>query len=620
MIRFKVGDTGGGGGGTVTGGNNGVTLNGANIQLGQLAAGAGASSFTADRFLYFGAFKFQFGGSAGNNLFKFDGNTGNFSIGTAAPSTKAIFEITSTDKGVLISRMTTVQRDLIPAPDTSLLIFNLTTNQYEWWDGAAWVSFSTTYTAGSGITLSAGVFKLGASSSASGPADFTEHRYVNLNGYLLRVFGTSSGAAGQLAIDGYTGITSVRGSGTDTVFVFGDSTKFAYLRANSIGTTYSDEKALALLNLTQASAGSQQMSPALRWRGYGWKTNAVAASQSVDFKAEVLPVQGAVSPTGLWRLGASINGTAYIDNLFTVGSDGEIESYGSYVIGKYVPSTINIVARIAASSSEANMGISIVPRGTGSLTAAVADNTNAGGNSRGQNSVDWQTATRTASNQVASGNFSVLGGGFQNRVSAYAGVVLGGNNNFVDGQNGTAGGANCRAASNYTFAIGYYAYSYIYGMQSRASGFHSVQGDAQASGLIVRRNQAGLATGDTSILYTDGAAGLLVPDGSTRFWTVQIWYNSFVTARAGTTTGVAVNDSFGGSDLLYVTKVAGVLTIIGGSTTLFFKSVGGMGTAGRTYTVGGSNNLLISIVAPTFAGGGTLTLKSVARIELVENA
>jgi len=59
--------------------------------------------------------------------------------GTIAPS--AILEARSTTKGFLAPRMTTTQRNAISSPATSLLIFNTTTGQYEYWDGSAWTSF-----------------------------------------------------------------------------------------------------------------------------------------------------------------------------------------------------------------------------------------------------------------------------------------------------------------------------------------------------------------------------------------------------------------------------------------------------------------------------------------------
>lgn len=51
----------------------------------------------------------------------------------------AIFQVDSTKEGILIPRMTTTQRNAIASPTTSLLIFNLTTNQYEYFEGSVWV-------------------------------------------------------------------------------------------------------------------------------------------------------------------------------------------------------------------------------------------------------------------------------------------------------------------------------------------------------------------------------------------------------------------------------------------------------------------------------------------------
>lgn len=88
---------------------------------------------------------------------------------------------------------------------------------------------------------------------------------------------------------------------------------------NSLGTTQTETSGLALVNETAAGAGAQQISPALRLRGYGWKTDATAASQSVDFRAHVVPVQGAAAATGYLTLQASINGGAYSE-LLRVGN------------------------------------------------------------------------------------------------------------------------------------------------------------------------------------------------------------------------------------------------------------------------------------------------------------
>lgn len=84
---------------------------------------------------------------------------------------------------------------------------------------------------------------------------------------------------------------------------------------NALGVTQTNTSGIVLSNNTAAAAGAQQISPALRWRGSGWKTTATAASQTVDFIADVLPIEGTTSPTGIWQLKSSINGGAYSEVL-----------------------------------------------------------------------------------------------------------------------------------------------------------------------------------------------------------------------------------------------------------------------------------------------------------------
>lgn len=59
-------------------------------------------------------------------------------IGTNTPNASALLELVSSTKGALIPRMTTAQRNAIAAPATSLIIFNVTSNCYEYYDGSTW--------------------------------------------------------------------------------------------------------------------------------------------------------------------------------------------------------------------------------------------------------------------------------------------------------------------------------------------------------------------------------------------------------------------------------------------------------------------------------------------------
>ncbi|WP_052823453.1 hypothetical protein [Neotamlana sedimentorum] len=56
-------------------------------------------------------------------------------IGTTSPNNSAILDIASTDKGILIPRLTTTQKNSITLPATGLMVFNTTTNTLEFNSG-----------------------------------------------------------------------------------------------------------------------------------------------------------------------------------------------------------------------------------------------------------------------------------------------------------------------------------------------------------------------------------------------------------------------------------------------------------------------------------------------------
>nr|WP_294895880.1 hypothetical protein [uncultured Pedobacter sp.] len=61
-------------------------------------------------------------------------------IGTVTPDKSAALDISSTNTGILVPRMTLVQRNAIVAPANGLLVYNTNDLKFNYWNGAKWVA------------------------------------------------------------------------------------------------------------------------------------------------------------------------------------------------------------------------------------------------------------------------------------------------------------------------------------------------------------------------------------------------------------------------------------------------------------------------------------------------
>lgn len=77
-------------------------------------------------------------------------------VGTSTPDNSAMLEVSATDRGFLLPRMTTVQRISISAPATGLQVFDSNTNSIWYYNGTYWVNTQAMATEGdvkSGIQI-----------------------------------------------------------------------------------------------------------------------------------------------------------------------------------------------------------------------------------------------------------------------------------------------------------------------------------------------------------------------------------------------------------------------------------------------------------------------------------
>jgi hypothetical protein len=189
-------------------------------------------------------------------------------------------------------------------------------------DGA-WTAIS------SGATLAANTF--------TGLQQFsgTTHAGIRLNNLTTAERDALTGAAAGMAIwnttDGRLQLHNGSSWTSGMVRLSGDTMTGALtVGLSALGTT--PTAALSLTNSTAAAVGAQQVSPSLVLEGQGWKTTATAASQTVRFRQNVLPIQGAANPTGGWRLQSEINNSGTWADRLTVRTDG-IDIANDYRIG-----------------------------------------------------------------------------------------------------------------------------------------------------------------------------------------------------------------------------------------------------------------------------------------------
>ena len=201
------------------------------------------------------------------------------------------------------------------------------------------------------------------------------------------------------------------------------------------------------------------------------------------------------------------------------------------------PNATVYVSAITSSAGSTDADVAIVAKGTGATTAQVADATATGGNKRGQYATDWQKS-RSAAAEVASGLYSFIGGGDQNRASGNWSVVSGGYINIASNStcvvaggtgNTSSGGSATVGGGDSNTSNGSYAtiaggsnntasgtYSFVSGGSSGTTrgitGYHVFPACYGIVGFSAGNSQSGLLLVGT--VTTNATATVLTSDGS----------------------------------------------------------------------------------------------------------
>lgn len=324
------------------------------------------------------------------------------------------------------------------------------------------------------------------------------------------------------------------------------------------------------------------------------------------------------------------------------------------------PNATITVSEFTATNAATNVDAAIKAKGTGAHLAQTPDSTATGGDKRGQYAVDWQKV-RAAADQVASGNYSTIGGGERNKASAGWTTVAGGYNNRARGATCVVGGGESNDAANnsstvsggssnatandyafitgglsnscsgyisgvlggsensstyhYTLSSGYRSKAYLYGQMSRASGMFGAVGDAQGSALTLRR----AITGTTATeLFLDGSA-LQAVLNSNSAWNAEISVVAIIkTVGDGT---VTLGDVHGSNYRVTIKNIGGTTALVGSVEQIGTDSNdAGMAGCDVTITADNTNDCLKITFTPPTAAGSTTVTRVVASVKLTEVA
>jgi hypothetical protein len=305
--------------------------------------------------------------------------------------------------------------------------------------------------------------------------------------------------------------------------------------------------------------------------------------------------------------------------------------FGS-VANTYIPTTTTQVygtptlsfSGVAGLGLQSDGSLYVSPAGTGALQAQKTDSTATGGNARGANAVDWQTA-RNASSQVASGQYSVNGGGFGNTASSlYSGISSGLGNTSSNLVTIVAGGQSNTANGSYSAIVGGISnnsagyLSFIGGgTANSAAGYFNVIGggftnNGTANGAVT--TQSGTMNGTTAVTLSGSNASIKVGQYITG---TSISSDTYVAAISGTSLTLSKVASGSSTSTLSFYTPHGV--VVGGGNnqaTGSYSFIGGGGDAGTagnrnsaagdwsTISGGFKNSITASSANYGFIGGG----------------
>jgi hypothetical protein len=317
-------------------------------------------------------------------------------LGTAAPESSSVLDMSSTNKGFLMPRMTTIQREAIQSPANGLLIYNTTTNGLEVFiiSGAnrAWMGLV-------GIVYGA------AGSTTTYPLDPTN--------YATGIYAAAIGGQGNVA------------SGLNAIAIGGVSNLASGINSSTVGGT-----ANTVGTALPSNAGLNSFT-------LGGSTNTVLGANSCILGGSNM---NKVERDNSGILGGT-NNLVLKDNAVDLGGVGNIvDGISAGILAGTLNKTANLNATVSGGTTNAAFGLNSGIMG-GHDNLANNENTTVIGGSTNQALGVNSTIAGGNTNKVSTTNSGVLAGA-TNQANGYNSAVVGGASNVVKGYNSVSAGGH----------------------------------------------------------------------------------------------------------------------------------------------------------------------------------
>ena len=449
------------------------------------------------------------------------------SNGAAAHST-AMLDVSSQSKGLLIPRMTTIQRSNIANPATSLMVYDTDLNGYMYYDGTAWVSISTGVAPGTEWKLSGNT---GANPSLSFlgtldgfPLTFRVSNQksgrIDLVGNTTLGFKAANGLADgthNVAIGGHALFTNTIG---DYFVAIGDSALYYSNNPNSLNTAVGAKALLSnTIGLHNVAMGYKSLySNTVGTFNSAFGTNSLVANTS----------GGSNSAFGLSALAANQvgnNNSGYgFSALFKNVSGSNNAAFGSGALQNNLESGNSAFGTNAMLANQT--GINNCAFGTGAIYYGSGSYNSAFGHSALYNNYTGKgnVAVGNASlNQSSGANYSVAVGDsalFNNSVSNLTAAGTRAMFNNDDGARNSAFGyeairANIGGSANSAF--GFQALTANTGSSNCAFGAHALSGNGAGNNNV--------AIGEAAMGYSSAGSRNTAIGSSALFYNTSGWDN-----------------------------------------------------------------------------------------------